>query len=125
MPYATVPDVEGVWRSLSDAEKVLASNLLEVAEVKIDAECPPADPLTDEAQRRVVSMEMVKRAMLAGADSPPIENTAMTAGPFNRSVTYANPMGDLYLTKADRKLLGIGRQRAFTVSMWPAEEVVT
>lgn len=125
MIYATIADIEAYWRPLSPAEQARAAVLLEEASVEIDALCPPADPLTDGDARKVIARRMVKRAMLAGTDSAPIENTAMTAGPFNRSVTYANPLGDLYLTKADRKLLGVGRQRAFTVSMWPTEEVVT
>lgn len=43
-----------------------------------------------------------------------------TAGPFSRSLTFANPTGDLYLTAAELRLLGGGRvQRAGSVDLLP------
>lgn len=46
-----------------------------------------------------------------------------TAGPFSQGGTVANPHGDLYLTKAERKSLGCGGQVAFTVPLgtYPVE----
>lgn len=40
-----------------------------------------------------------------------------SVGPFQDSVRLANPGGDLYLTKGERRDLGIGGQRAFSVSL--------
>ena len=31
----------------------------------------------------------------------------MTAGPYTQSWTFANPSGDMYLTKMEKRLLGI------------------
>lgn len=123
MAYATVTDLEGRWRPLSDAEKARAGVLLTDAAIEIDVRAPlDAEPTAAEtAVRLVVSCRMVKRAMASTVGDAPVTQAAQTAGPFTMSQTYANPMGDLYLTKADLRLLGVGRQRAFTVSMWPDE----
>lgn len=122
MPYATVEDVEARWRTLSAEEKARAGVLLEDAAVRIDSACPlPVLPIlpteAELAARRIVSCEMVKRAMIAGDSMPGVETVQDGAGPFQTSFKYTNPTGDLYLTKADRKLLGCGAQSAFTVSM--------
>lgn len=117
--YATVEDVEARWRPLSDEEKNRAVVLLADAAVRLDAECAlPEVPTSQQiAARLIVSCEMVKRAMVAGDAMPGVETIQEGAGPFQTSFKYSNPTGDLYLTKADRKLLGCGAQAAFTVSM--------
>lgn len=121
-PYATTDELADFWRPLTPAEVSKATLLLRHAALEIDTRCPPADPPTDLAARNVVSLRMVKRAMMPSAAEAPVTNVSMAAGPFNTSQTFANPMGDLYLTKADLRLLGCGKQTAFTVSMWPDED---
>lgn len=46
-----------------------------------------------------------------------VQAVQMSSGPFGQSRTLANPGGDLYLTKGERRTLGISSQRAFSVSM--------
>lgn len=124
MAYATPADVAARWRPLTPAEVEIATALLEDATVEIDATCPPADPPTDLPARKVVACRMVRRVMVAGVTLPGVSQQSQSAGALSASFTFANPSGDMYLTKADRRLLGCGQQRAFTVSMWPDEEGV-
>ena len=56
---------------------------------------------------RIVSCNMVIRAMSAAQDTFGLSQSSMTAGPYTQSWTYSNPSGDMYLTKAERKMLGI------------------
>ena len=116
MAYAEIGDLEARWRPLSDDEKTRAGTLLDDAAVIIDTACPPASPLTDAAARKMVSCSIVKRAMSApaGVDGA-VTSVQQGAGPYQQTTQYANPNGDLYLTKADRRLLGCGRQEAFTI----------
>lgn len=120
MAYATHEDLEARWRPLTQDEKNRADILLEDAAVRLDIECAPSDPITaQEAHARlIVSCEMVKRAMASPAGVG-VTSTQQGAGPYQETNQYANPTGDLYLTKADRKMLGCGRQQAFTVDMAP------
>ena len=121
MAYAEVEDLEARWRSLSTDEQGRAAVLLEDAAVRLDAACAPSDPPTAQelAARKIVSCEMVKRALAAGTAGAAVGVTSIQqgAGPYQETLQFANPTGDLYLTKSDRKLLGCGAQAAFTVSM--------
>lgn len=125
-PFATTADLEARWRTLSTAEKATAGVLLADASNLIVEECPSANEVEDgdavafnrrsAALKRIVCA-MVKRAMLAPADQPPMTQISMSAGPFSSGGTIANPTGDLYLTKSERRSLPCGRQQAFTVQM--------
>jgi hypothetical protein len=111
-PFATVADLEARWRPLSDTERVRAQVLLLDASVLIAQRCPealapPVGVFVDAL--RAVTCEMVKRAMIAPVDQPSASNTQMTAGPYSESLTFANPTGDLYLTRSEEKRLGIGK----------------
>ena len=118
MSYATADELEARWRTLSTEEKARAGTLLEDAAVRLDAECPPSDPATDaeNAVRKIVSCEMVKRSM-SNPGGVGVGSIQQGAGPYQQTTQFANPTGDLYLTKADRRLLGCNKQVAFTVRM--------
>lgn len=124
MAYAEVDDLEARWRTLTTAEKSRAGTLLDDAAVRLDVECPPSDPPTESelAVRKIVSCEMVKRAIGTPVDGPLIEGFQETTGPFSESGKFINPTGDVYLSKNDRKLLGCGGQRAFTFPLGYQDE---
>lgn len=106
MAYATVSDVEARWRPLSQGEAARASFLLEDAATIIDAYATVDSSMADAAM--VVSCNMVIRAMSASeADTFGVSQSSMTAGPYTQSWTYSNPSGDMYLTKAERKMLKV------------------
>lgn len=122
--FATVSDLEARWRPLSPAEETRATVLLGDAAARIRAAVPDVDDRIDDGTLDpdlplIVSVEMVKRAMLAPVDQAPAGQVQQTAGPFSQSISYTNPTGDLYLTKAERRLLGGGVQRASSVDMTP------
>lgn len=133
--FATVSDLEARWRPLSEADKARAQALLDDASAIVRAECkgiddqivavPPATvPELDPAVPTMVVCAMVKRAMLSGVDAAGVTSTQQTAGPFSQSLSFANPSGDLYLTKSERRILGCGGQRAGSVPMGPSAAVV-
>lgn len=126
LTYASVTDLEARWRTLEASEKTRALVLLGDARVRLDVECRPADPPTAAqlAARKIVSCEMVKRAMIAtgngdGSDLGGVSALMDVAGPFTQQRSFRNPMGELYLTKADRKLLGCGGAKPFTIDTAP------
>jgi len=121
--FASATDLAARWRPLTPAEETMADTLLGDASLIVRSECPDVDarlstipPALDPDVPKMVVCAMVKRAMIAGVDVEGVTNTQQTAGPFSQSMTYSNPMGNLYLTKAERKLLGCGGQEAFTVA---------
>ena len=117
--FATVQDLEARWRILEPAERDRAKVLLEDAAVKISAAFRGLDTeLSGELKEklsgelRIVSCNMVKRAMFTDAG---VQSTQETVGPFSATHNFTNPTGDLYLAKADRKLLGLERQQIVSI----------
>lgn len=122
--FATAQDLADRWRPLSPAEETRATVLLGDAAARIRAAVPDVDARIDDGTLDpelplIVSVEMVRRAMLAPVDQAPAGQVQQTAGPFSQSVSYVNPTGDLYLTRDERRMLGGGRQRASSVDMTP------
>lgn len=109
MAFATSDDIEARWRTLSETEKAKADVLLEDAAVYLSA-FVTVDPEDEQqaAALKMVSCAMVQRAMIAaGNDAFGVKDERITADIYSQSYTYANPNGDLYLTSAEKRLLGI------------------
>lgn len=85
---------------------------------KIDPNAPGA--LDPDVAADVVC-EMVQTASSSPA-GPGIVSTQQGAGPYQETAQYANPIGDLYLSKKQRRYLGYGRARAGYVSLVPDVE---
>lgn len=110
MAYATVPDLEARWRTLTEEEQTMASVLLDDAATYLDSLVSVAVGDTHQAAvLKMVSCAMVKRAMVASESNGfGIDQATATMGPFTQTAHFANPSGDFYLTAAERAQLGIG-----------------
>lgn len=109
--YATVEDVEErLGRAMSESEKKLCSSLLEEAALIIDASGSKA--LAD--AKKTVSKRMVVRIIGSGVDAGvPVGATqgSMSALGYSQSWTVGSgTVGELYLSKMDKQLLGLGNQ---------------
>ncbi len=118
--FASVDDLVRLWRPLSAQEQVRAEALLESASAILRAEIPHIDQVEAELVCWVAA-QMVKRVM-ASANDLPITNQQRSIGGVSAGFTLANPSGDLYLTRGERRMLGGSQQKATTVSMIPQKE---
>lgn len=114
-PFATVADLEARWHALSDAERASALVLLDDASDKIMTDCPGWASATPATLRRI-TCAMVKRAML-NRDMAGISQSTQTANGFTESTAYSNPDGDLYLTRQEKRSLGCGVQRMWSIDL--------
>lgn len=114
-PFATVEDLEARWRGLSEAETRRAEALLEDASDLIRTLVPDWESLGEGLLKRV-TCQVARRAMLA-ADVGEVSSMQETTGPFSTQVSYANPQGDLYLTRLEKLQLGLIRHGAFEVDL--------
>ena len=108
MAYADVSDLEVRWRTLTEDEQARAEALLDDASAMLDAYVTVDE--TDEKQLnllKIVVCNMVERAMSTGGDMYGVTQQSMTAVGFSQQFSYANPTGDLYITKAEKRMLGI------------------
>ena len=109
MLYAEVQDVEAGFRALSKEDQTRCVALLSEAAVIIDHYNPDADADT----KRVVSCRMVRRPLGDGEDgvSFPMGATQGTATALGYSQSWtmgSGSSGELYLSKLEKKLLGVG-----------------
>lgn len=116
IPFATVADVEERWRELSEDEETRCGALLSDASVMIAAELSKRgtdvegidpDGLLGKSLTSV-TCSMVIRSMKTPVDQQATTNYTQSAVGYSESFAYANPSGDLYLTKTERRQLGIG-----------------
>lgn len=123
MAYATVRDVEDrITRTLSTDEEAVVGKLLDDAAVIIDAY--NADASAD--AKKVVSCRVVIRAIGDGeSNGVPTGATqgSMSGLGYSQSWTInsGGTVGELYLGKLDKKLLGCGNKIG---SYSPVEELV-
>ena len=120
-PFATVEDLESRWRTLSASEQEKAEVTLYDATTFIIGEMRESGVLIvpdDEVQANNlvrVTCDVTQRVLLAqfesGGDMVGVSKYQEQADVWSASVTYKNPFGDMYLTKEDKRLLGIGRVR--------------
>lgn len=114
--YATCEDVEKGYRELTEDEQEKATALLDEAAIIIDAYIIDAyaSPAAEIEAKKVVSCRMVRRAMgdETGLQIPMGASQGTVSGlGYSQSFTYGTgASGELYLTKQDKKLLGVSGQ---------------
>lgn len=111
MAYADVSDIEARWRALDADEAERAAVLLEDASAMLAARVDvDASDQAQAAALKMVACSMVIRVMGAGGAGGAYGATSasMTGGPYSQTWTYEAPVGDMYITKSERAMLGIG-----------------
>lgn len=114
MKYAEVEDVEAGFRTMTSEEQRLCYSLLEEAAVVIDGYNRQAD----EAAKRLVSCRMVRRQLdsgIAGAGAVTYptgasQGSASALGYTQSWTMTGGSVGELYLTKTEKHLLGLGNR---------------
>lgn len=112
--YATVADYEAVYGNYPDDDQ-LAAWLLKASRIiaaELDAHgiVPDADGL---ASCSDVCVDMVHRALGASEGLPVgLTQYSMTAGSYSQSGSFPAGYGNLYLTKTERRQLGIAASLA-------------
>ena len=113
MAYATYEDVQiRTGKTFSPSEQASCSSLLDRAALIIDSFAVSADK--PEAIKKEVSVSMVSRVMINTDLDIPVGATqgSMSGLGYAQSWTMGSGgiTGDLYLSKDDRRLLGIGNR---------------
>lgn len=116
MRYADVEDVELTYRQLCDNEQLACIFYLEEAAAIIDAYNAQASP----ERKKLVSLRMVRRQLDANnseAISYPTGATQGSASAFGYSQSWTvsgGSVGELYLSKLEKRLLGVGNKIGFS-----------
>lgn len=110
MKYAEVEEVENSFRPLNNSERLYCCSYLEEAAAIIDAYNSQADP----DRKKLVSLRMVRRQLDARSQDTVSYPTGATQGSasamgYTQSWSVSGgSMGELYLSKLEKRLLGAG-----------------
>lgn len=109
MAYAEVSDIEvRLGRTFTADETANVEALLDDASAVLNKLVILDDTTEQNELLKFVCTNMVCRAVSAnGMDVLGASQASVTAGPYTQSFSFATPSGDMYLTKLEKRLLGI------------------
>ena len=126
--FATISDISALWRPLSTSETERAEALLpvvsdslrsEASKVGKDLDAMIAEDETLASVAKSVTVDVVARTLMTSTDSEPMTQSSESALGYSVSGTYLVPGGGLFIKKSELARLGLRRQRAGVVDLWP------
>ena len=130
--YATVQDVQDLWRTLSVAEQTRAGKLIPVICSSLRMEAKKVGKDLDElinedpdlaAIAKSVTVDVVARTLMTSTDQEPVSQFSQSALGYTVSGTYLVPGGGLFIKKSELARLGLRRQQIGVIDFYgePAE----
>lgn len=124
--YATIEDVESLFRELTESEKEKATSLLpivsdslrqEAINVGKDLDQLIAEGKVLESVVKSVTVDVVARTLMTSTESEPMTQMSQSALGYSVSGTYLVPGGGLFIKKSELARLGLRRQTMRTIEM--------
>ena len=117
--FATVEDLEILWRTLKPGEEERAKSLLEVVSNSLRVEARKYNKdldkmVEDDAYASVVksvTVDVVARTLMTSTDQEPMTQTSEAAMGYSWSGSYLVPGGGLFIKNSELARLGFKRQR--------------
>lgn len=130
--YATVQDVQTLWRPLSAAEQTRAAELIpvicsslrqEAAKVHKDLDAMVAADADLAAVAKSVTVDVVARTLMTSTNQEPMTQYSEAALGYSASGTFLVPGGGLFIKKSELARLGLRRQQIGVIDFYgePAE----
>lgn len=122
--HASVDDLRGLWPEAGTLDEARAEALLPLVSAAIDSMCRAdgIEPYSiDAGVLRLVTCQAATRMLMTSDAGYGVTQQSWGASPYSGSASYANPTGDLYLTKTEKDLLGIGKAWAGYICPGPDE----
>lgn len=125
--FATISDVETLWRYLKQDETDRASFLLEVVSdsLRVEAEKVGKDldamVLKSAAYANVVksvAVDIVARTLMTSTDQEPMTQFNQSALGYSASGSFLVPGGGLFIKKSELARLGLRRQRYGVINLY-------
>jgi hypothetical protein len=128
--YATVTDVETLWRTLTTDEKTRATALIPIICASLREEAKKvgknldtliaADSDLGEIAKSV-TVDVVARTLMTATDQEPMTQMSESALGYSMSGTYLVPGGGLFIKNTELARLGLRRQRYGVIDLWQVE----
>ena len=125
-PFATIDDVNKIWRQLKAEEMERASKLLELVSDSLRMEADKVGKDLDKMIKdkpyflnvvKSVTVDVVARTLMTSTDSEPLSQESQSALGYTWSGTYLVPGGGLFIKNSELARLGLKGQRRRAVDM--------
>lgn len=129
--YATIDDVETLFRPLTLDEKERANALIPIISSSIrveadkvgkDLDAMIADNPDLAEVAKSVTVDVVARTLMTSTDSEPMTQYAESALGYSVSGTYLVPGGGLFIKRSELARLGLKRQKIGVIKLWDESE---
>lgn len=119
-PFATLEDVNILWRTVKDSEKDKVVALLDIVSDSLRVEAKKVNKDLDAmvaadphlcSVAKSVTVDVVARGMMTATDSEPMTQMSQSGMGYSFSGTYLVPGGGLFIKKSELARLGLKRQR--------------
>lgn len=125
--YATVQDVQDLWRTLSAAEQSRAGDLIpvicsslrtEARKVGKDLDIMVEDDPDLAEVAKSVTVDVVARTLMTSTNQEPVSQFSESALGYTVSGTYLVPGGGLFIKKSELSRLGLRRQQVGVIDFY-------
>lgn len=118
--FATIEDLEKLWRVLKPTERERAEGLLEIVsdslrveadKVGKDLDVMVAESVSYANVAKSVTVDVVARTLMTATDQEPMTQVTESALGYSYSGSFLVPGGGLFIKDSELKRLGLKRQR--------------
>ena len=129
--YASVQDIQTLWRPLNAAEQTRAAALIpvicsslrqEAAKVHKDLDAMVAEDADLAAVARSVTVDVVARTLMTSTNQEPMTQYSEAALGYSVSGSFLVPGGGLFIKKSELARLGLRRQRIGVIDFYGTAE---
>lgn len=125
--FATIEDVENLWRVLKPTERERAQNLLETVsdslrveanKVGKDLDAMVAESVSYANVAKSVTVDVVARTLMTATDQEPMTQVTESALGYSYSGSFLVPGGGLFIKGSELRRLGLKRQRYGVMNLY-------
>lgn len=129
--YATVQDIQTLWREMTAAEQVRAEALIPVVCSSLRQEAAKVHKNLDEmidadpdlaAVAKSVTVDVVARTLMTSTNQEPTTQFSQSALGYSVSGSFLVPGGGLFIKKSELARLGLRRQRIGVIDFYGIPE---
>ena len=130
-PFATVEDLNSLWRPLKPEEQIRAEELLKVVSNRLRQEADRVgknlDQMIEEKGEvyedvvKSVTVDIVARTLMTSTDKEPMTQYSESALGYTVSGTFLTPGGGIFIKRDELKALGLRRQRYGVIDLYGAD----
>lgn len=124
--FATLQDIEGLWRAMTQEEETRAALLLPIVSDSLRAEAGKVGKDLDDmiagkpylaSVAKSVTVDVVARTLMTSTHDEPMTQGSQSALGYSVSGTYLVPGGGLFIKKSELARLGLRRQKCGVIDL--------